>query len=131
MLWAGRIVSALPVLLLFFSTMGKFLKPPEVVTVFAHLGWPERYALPLGILELACTAVYLIPRTSVLGAILLTGYLGGAIATHARLGEAFIIPVAAGVLVWLGLFLRDPVLRRLIPFRSDRLNGSIGHASTR
>ena len=73
--------------------------------------------LPLGILEVACTLVYLIPRTSILGAILLTGYLGGATATHVRLGEAFIIPVLAGVLVCLWLFFRDARLRALIPLR--------------
>ena len=120
-LWGGRVMSALPVLMLLFSASGKFLKPPEVVEGFARLGYPESLALGLGILELACTAVYLIPRTSVLGAILLTGYLGGATATHVRVGDPFsmfIIPVILGVLVWGGLYLRDPRLRALIPLRS-------------
>ena len=74
-------------------------------------------ALALGILELACTIVYVIPRTAVLGAILLTGYLGGAIATHVRIGEPFLPVILMGVLIWGGLFLRDPRLRALMPLR--------------
>ena len=120
-LWGGRTLGALPLLMLLPSATMKFLKPPEVIEGFVRLGYPESLALGLGILELACTAVYLIPRTSVLGAILLTGYLGGATATHVRVGDPlsmFIIPVILGVLVWGGLFLRDPRLRALIPLRS-------------
>ena len=119
MLWAGRIMSGLPVLLLLFSAIMKFLKPAPVVEGFAHLGYPEQLALPLGILELACTLLYVIPRTSILGAILLTAYLGGATATHVRVGDPFVVPVIAGVLVWGGLFLRDPRLRALIPLRRE------------
>ncbi len=118
-LWAGRILSALPVLMLLFSGVMKLVKPAAVVQGFAHFGYPESLALSIGILELACAVVYVIPRTSVLGAILLTGYLGGATATHVRIGEAlFIIPVILGVLVWGGLFLRDDRLRALIPLRT-------------
>src|SRR5438105_3996044 len=83
--WAGWILSAIPVLLLLVSGVMKLLKPQAVVEGVQALGWREEYALGLGILELSCVAVYLIPRTSVLGAILLTGYLGGAIATHVRI----------------------------------------------
>ena len=118
MLWAGRIISALPVLLLLFSGAMKLVKPAPVVQAFAHLGYPESLALRIGILELACTVVYVIPRTSVLGAILMTAYLGGATATHVRVGEPFYFPVIFGVLVWGGLFLRDDRLRALIPLRS-------------
>ena len=118
MLWAGYIVSALPVAMLLFSATGKFLKPAAVFEGFGHLGWPHELALALGIVELACTVLYVIPQTAVLGAILLTGYLGGAIATHVRIGEPFILQILLGVLVWLGLFLRDPRIRALIPFRS-------------
>lgn len=118
MLWAGRIISALPVLMLLFSAAMKFAKPAAVVEGFTHLGYPEHLALALGILELTCTLLYVIPQTSVLGAILLTGYLGGAIATHVRIGEQFIMPVILGALVWLGLYLRDLRLRALIPLRS-------------
>lgn len=116
-LWAGRIISALPVLLLLFSAVMKLVKPPEVVEGFTRLGYAENLALGIGILELVCTVVYVIPRTSILGAILLTGYLGGATATHVRIGEPFFAPIILGVLVWGGLFLRDGQLRELIPLR--------------
>jgi hypothetical protein len=117
-LWSGRILSAVPVLMLVMSAVMKFAKPPPVVEGFAHLGLPEKLALGLGVLELACTALYVIPRTAVLGAILLTGYLGGAIVSHLRVRDQFIGPIIFGVLVWAGLFLRDKRLRALIPLRS-------------
>ncbi len=116
-LWAGRIMSALPVLMLLFSGVMKLVKPAPVVEGFAHLGYPESLALGLGIVELACAVVYVIPGTAVLGAILLTGYLGGATATHVRIGESFFMPIILGVLVWGGLFLRDERLRALLPLR--------------
>jgi hypothetical protein len=118
-LWTGRIMSALPVLMLLMSAVMKFLKPPPVVEGFAHLGLPESLAIGLGVLELACTVVYVIPRTAVLGAILLTGYLGGAILTHLRVGDQFIGPILFGVLIWGGLYLRDRRLRALIPLRKQ------------
>jgi hypothetical protein len=118
MLWTGYIMSALPVLLLLLSGVMKLVKPEPVVKGFADLQWPESLALSLGILEIACTVVYVIPRTSVLGAILLTGYLGGAVATHVRIFEPFFFPFVLGVLVWGGLYLRDQRLRALIPLRS-------------
>jgi hypothetical protein len=117
-LWAGRIISAIPVLLLLFSGVMKLMKPAPVVQGFAHFGYPESMALSIGILEIACTVVYLIPRTSVLGAILVTAYLGGATATNVRVGDSFFVPVLVGVLVWGGLFLREDRLRALIPLRS-------------
>lgn len=118
MLWIGCILSALPVLMLLVSAVMKFLKPAPVVAWFVHLGYPESLALGIGIIELACTVVYVVPRTAVLGAILLTAYLGGATATHVRIGEPFFVPVILGVLVWAGLFLRDVRLRALLPLRS-------------
>ena len=118
MLWAGWIISILPVLMLLMSGVMKLVKPDFVVDSFRDLGWPESLALCLGILEISCTVVYLIPRTSVLGAILLTGYLGGATATHVRIGEPFYTPVILGALVWGGLYLRDARLRALLPLRS-------------
>lgn len=118
MLWAGRIVSALPVLMLVFSAVIKLIKPTEVVAEFARLGYPESLVVGIGILELVCTVIYIVPRTSVLGAILLTGYLGGATATHVRVGDPFIPPVLGGALVWAGLYLRDARIRALIPLRS-------------
>lgn len=115
MLWSGRIMSAIPVLMLLFSGGMKFIPSPQLSEGFAHLGWPVGSALTLGILELGCTIIYLIPRTAVLGAILLTGYMGGAIATHVRIGEPVYLHVVFGVFIWGGLFLRDPRLRALIP----------------
>ena len=117
MLWAGYIISVLPVLLLLFSGVMKLVKPASVVEGFVRLGYPESLALGIGVVELACAVVYVIPQTSVLGAILLTGYLGGATATHVRIGEPFFMPIVLGVLVWGGLFLRDHRLRALLPLR--------------
>lgn len=118
MLWTGCVLSVLPALMLIFSGVMKLLRPPEMTEGFNHLGWSVDLALALGIVELTCTALYLIPRTAVLGAILLTGYLGGAIATHVRIGEGFVPPVVLGVVIWAGLSLRDARLRELLPFRS-------------
>jgi hypothetical protein len=121
-LWTGRILSALVAALLALDAVIKFMKPPPVVEAFAHLGWPISLAIVLGIILLTCTAIYAIPRTSVLGAILLTGYLGGAVATHLRAGDPLfshaLFPVYLGVLIWGALFLREDRLRSLIPLRS-------------
>jgi hypothetical protein len=117
-LWIGRVISALAVLMLVMSAVMKLLRPPEVVEGFNKLGWGEDLALTLAILELFCAAIYVIPPTAVLGAILVTGYLGGAIATHVRIYDpSFATALILGVLVWLGLYLREPRLRALIPFR--------------
>jgi len=119
MIWIGWLLSVLPSLMLLFSGSMKLVKPDDLVKGFEHLGYPEHLALTLGIVEIGCTLVYLIPRTAVLGAILLTGYLGGAIATHIRLLEMqFLAPLVLGVLIWGGLFLRDPRVRALIPIRT-------------
>jgi hypothetical protein len=116
--WAGRIISALPVLLLLFSGVMKLLKPSAVLQSFAGYGYPEHLLVAIGLLEIACTVVYVIPRTSILGAILVTGYLGGATATNVRIGNpAFIMTTLLGVLAWLGLYLRDDRLRALLPLR--------------
>ena len=117
-LWTGYGLSALPALMLLFSATMKLVHPPQLDEGFAHLGIPVSHALGLGVLELTCTLIYLVPRTSVIGAILLTGYLGGAIQTHLRVGDMFIPQVIFGVLLWGGLFLRDVRLRALIPFRT-------------
>lgn len=118
LLGAGYVMSALPVLMLLFSSILKLVKPASVVEGFAHLGYDESVALGLGLVELLSTVLYVIPRTSVLGAILLTGYLGGVTATHLRIGESFHMAVLLGVLVWGGLYLRDERLRQLIPLRT-------------
>jgi hypothetical protein len=120
--WAGRVLSGLVVLFLIPDAIIKFIKPAPVVEAFAHLGWPLSLANVLGTLLLLCTAIYVFPRTSVLGAILLTGYLGGAVATHLRAGDPLfshvLFPTYLGALLWLGLYLRDDRLRGLIPLRS-------------
>lgn len=117
MLWTGYVLSALPVLMLIMSATFKFLKPPEVTEGMAKFGYPDNVILPLGIVEITATLLYVIPRTSVLGAIILTGYLGGATATHVRVGDPFYIPIVLGVLLWLGLYLRDARIRALVPLR--------------
>ena len=115
----GWVLSVLPALAMFMSATMKFLKPPAVLDGMEHFGWPARMLLILGVVETTCAVLYLLPRTAALGAILVTGYLGGAVATHARLGDPnFVTPALLGVLVWLGLFLRDRRVRALIPFRS-------------
>jgi uncharacterized membrane protein YphA (DoxX/SURF4 family) len=118
--WIGWVLSILPVLMLVMSGVMKVLQPPQAVEGFAHLGWPVKIAIVLAVLELGSTLLYLIPQTAVLGAILLTGYLGGAIATHVRIGEhtSTVIPVLMGIFIWLGLYFRDPRLRSLVPLRS-------------
>lgn len=119
-LWTGRILSALAALFLLVDGVAKLFKPAPVVEGTVQLGYPESVIVGLGIVLTACTILYLIPRTSVLGAILLTGYLGGAVATHVRVGGPLfnvIFPVVFGALVWGGLFLRDTRLRALIPLR--------------
>jgi hypothetical protein len=117
-LWAGRILSAPPALLLLFSGTMKLLKLPAVMEGMMHYGYPVDQIVYIGILEVGCTIVYLIPRTAMLGAILMTGYLGGATATNVRVGDSsFIGPVLAGVFVWAGLYLRDARLSAVLPVR--------------
>lgn len=118
-LWAGRIISGLAVLMLLSSGVMKLMRPVVVVEEFGRLGYPENLIIPIGILELFCAVVYLIPRSSILGAILVTGYLGGATATHVRIGDPFFMPIVFGVATWAGLFLRDDRLRALIPPRGS------------
>ena len=117
MTWTGWACTILAVAGLVFSAVIKFIGPADMVKEFGRLGWPSELAFALGVVELTCAILYLIPQTSVLGAILLTGYLGGATATHVRISDNFIPPIVVGVLVWLGLFLRDLRLRILIPLR--------------
>ena len=121
MLWTGRIISALPVLFLLMDGVMKLFKPRVVVDATVQLGYPESVILGLGIVLVTCTVLYIIPPTSGLGAILLTGYLGGAVATHVRVGEGLfpvLFPVIVGLLIWGGLYLRDERVRALVPLRS-------------
>jgi hypothetical protein len=120
-LWTGRILSALPALFLLVDSVGKLIRPAPVVEGTVQLGYPESVLVGLGIVLLTCTVLYVIPRTAILGAIPLTGYLGGAVATHVRVGSPLfshiLFPVYLGVLIWGGLYLRDERLRALIPLR--------------
>lgn len=117
MWWTGFVLSLVPVLLLLFSASGKFMKPDGMDEEIKRLGWRMDQMTALGIVELACVVLYLIPQSAVFGAVLLTAYLGGATATHARLGEPFVIPIVVGIFVWLGLYLREPRLWPLAPIR--------------
>ena len=118
---AGLVVSAIPVLFLLFDTVIKLLVLDPVVESFSQLGYPASIAVGIGVLELACLVLYLTPRTSILGAILLTGYLGGAVATHVRVGSPLfthvLFPIYVGALLWGGLWLREARLRALVPLR--------------
>ena len=115
--WVGYILATLPVLLLLMSGVMKLMAPPTVVEGFVRLGYPENLALGIGVVELLCVVLYLIPQTAVLGAILLTGYLGGATASHVRIGEPFHMAVLLGIVLWGSLYIRDARLRALIPLR--------------
>jgi DoxX-like family len=117
--WVGRVISGLVALPFFLSALMKIQGGPEVAKGIEHLGLPESMRLPLAILELTCVVVYLIPPTAVLGAILLAGYMGGTIVTHWRVGDPFVVNIVIGLLVWLGLYLREDRLKSLIPLRRD------------
>jgi len=118
---ASFALSALAVLFLLFDCVIKLLEVGPVIDSFTQLGYPVSLARGIGILELACLTLYVLPRTAVLGAIVLTGFLGGAIATHLRVGDPLmshvLFPVYIGLLIWGGLFLRDDTLRTLLPIR--------------
>jgi DoxX-like family len=116
---AGWIISGLGAAFMAFDAAGKFAKPKQVTEAFERIGWPIQLSSTLGAILLACTALYLIPQTSVLGAILLSGYLGGAVATNLRLQNPLLthtlFPVYFGVLGWIGLWLREPKLQSMFP----------------
>ena len=117
-LWAGRIISGLATLFLLMDGVMKLSKPAPVVEATVKLGYPESIIVGLGIVLILSTVLYLIPRTAILGAVLLTGYLGGAVATHVRVGNGWfemLFPVIIGMLVWGGLWLRDSRLPNLLP----------------
>jgi hypothetical protein len=119
--WTGRILSGLVVLFLLMDGVMKLAKPPFVVDATVELGYPEGVIVGLGVVLVVSTILYAIPRTAVLGAVLLTGYLGGAVATHVRVGQSLfghvLFPTYLGAMLWLGLYLRDPRLRALMPLR--------------
>jgi DoxX-like family len=118
LLWTGRIVSGLAVLFFLMDGVMKLFKPAVVVEATRQLGYSESHIVGIGVLLLACTLLYLLPRTSILGAILLTGYMGGAVASQVRVGAGWFnvaFAVVFGVLVWVGLWLRDIRVRNLLP----------------
>ncbi|MFO0758931.1 MAG: DoxX family protein [Byssovorax sp.] len=117
-MWAGRVLSGLVVVGLVMSGAMKLTHSAELLkNLHDKFGYAESIATPLGIIEIGSVVLYAIPQTSVLGAILVTGYLGGAVATHVRIGDAWFAPVILGVLAWAGLFLRDERLSALLPLR--------------
>lgn len=121
-LWAGRILSALAILFLIFDSVIKVLNTAPAAEATTQLGYPASLVVTIGVVELVCLLIYIVPRTAVLGAILLTGYLGGAVATNLRAGTPvfnILFPIIVGLLIWGGLFLRDARLRALLPLRSN------------
>ena len=118
--WAGRLLSAVVALALLADAATMLLLPSMMHDEIAHAGFADSAALPLGIITLVCAILYAIPRTAVLGAILVTGFLGGAICTHFRLGEISsppqIISLVLGLMTWAGLYLRNALVRSLLPF---------------
>ena len=119
--WAGRIITILPVLILLWSARSKLTFDPWYVAEWGRIGYATSALRGIGLLQLTCLALYLIPPTSVLGAVLLTGYLGGAISAYVRLGEPIppLVPLTTALLAWLGLYLREERLRSLLPFRRN------------
>jgi hypothetical protein len=118
-LWTGRILSAIPFLMMLLSAVTKLTRSAQTVAIWTGpFGYPEGELVVIGVIEALCAVLYVIPRTAVLGAILVTGYLGGAVATHTRIGDPSLIgPLILGMVAWGGLYLRDPRLRELLPLR--------------
>lgn len=122
LLWTGRVLSALPVIAMVLSGAMKIAHAPQVIDkLVGTFGYQESAATGIGILEITCAIVYAVPRTSALGGVLVAGYLGGAVATHVRIGDpGFIAPLLLGIIAWAGLFLRDGRIRALLPVRAPR-----------
>jgi hypothetical protein len=118
LVWVGWVMTLLVAAVFCMSASMKLMGQPQAVQMMGSLGWSQSQMVPLAILELCCLTLYLIPRISVLGAIILTGYLGGAIATHVRIGQPVYMHVVIGLFIWGGLYLREPRLRALLPLRS-------------
>jgi hypothetical protein len=121
LVWTGRIVSVVPVLIVLMSARWKLTSNPWYVMEWGRIGWKAPDLPFIASLQLGAILLYVIPRTSVLGAVLLTGYLGGAIATYVRIGELYppLVPLTTAMLAWLGIFLRDERLRELLPLRKS------------
>jgi hypothetical protein len=119
MLWTGRVLSLGPIYIVLLSATWKLTRNPWYVAEFGRIGWPESALTGLALLQLAFIVLYVIPPTAILGAVLLTGYLGGAIATYVRIGELYpaLLPLSTSVIAWAGIYLRDERLRLLLPLR--------------
>ncbi len=116
-LWAGRIITALVVAFMIFDLVGKLLVIQPVIDAQTHLGFPVELSMTLGLIEIVCLVLFVIPPTTLIGALLLTAYLGGATAIQVRVGDPFYFPVMMGLLLWLALLLRDSRLRAFLPFK--------------
>ena len=118
-IWTGRIIAGLVTLFMLFDAAMKFVRPAPVIQAFARTGWPAELSVPLGAILLTCTILYVIPRTAVLGAVLLTGYLGGAVAANLRLENPLVsntlFPVYFGILIWTSILTRNPGLAEWFP----------------
>src|SRR5215469_11906421 len=117
--WAGWIVSLWPVFVVLTSARWKLTRSPFYVHEFARIGWPEARLNLLAFLQLGAIALFLIPPTAVLGCVILTGYLGGAVAAYTRMGEPYpvLVPLSTAILAWFGIWLREERLRKLLPLR--------------
>jgi hypothetical protein len=118
LVWTGRVVSVLPVLIILMSSRWKLTSAPFYVNEWVRIGWKIPDLPLIASLQLGAILLYVIPRTAILGAVILTGYLGGAIPTYVRIGEFYppLVPFTTAVLAWLGIYLRDERLRALLPF---------------
>lgn len=122
-LWTGRVLTTLATLFLLFDAYGKLARQPQVIEAFARMGFSAAFSVELGSILLACTVLYAVPRTTVLGALFLTGYLGGAVALQWRAATPpfeTMFPVLFAILMWAGVFLRDGLLWSVMPFRRAR-----------
>lgn len=120
-LWTGRVLGILPSLMMAASASMKLGHSPKFVGLWTdHLGFPADTLVPIGVLELLCVTLFLVPRTAILGAVLLTGYLGGVVVTHVRISEPFVVPLVLGVMFWTSLYLRDARVRALSPLDRPR-----------
>lgn len=117
-IWISYVMSAIPVLMMVMGAAMGIAQVPMALEGLVKMGFPPGVLVPICVVELLCVVLYIIPRTAVLGAILLTGYLGGAVVTHVRVEEGFLFPIFFGVLLWGGLYLRDGRIRALIPLRA-------------
>jgi hypothetical protein len=122
MLWTGRVLSLFPIFIVLLSASWKLSRNPWYVAEFGRIGWPTTVLTGLALIQLTGIVLFVIPRTALLGAVLLTGYLGGAIATYVRIGEFYpaSLPFSTSVMAWAGLYLRDERLRSMLPLRRDR-----------